>query len=50
MEYRRLGHSGFNVPVLSLGIGTFGGKGALAGWASSPVRGAQPQTGVIARA
>jgi aryl-alcohol dehydrogenase-like predicted oxidoreductase len=25
MEYRRLGHSGFNVPVLTFGTGTFGG-------------------------
>src|SRR5580692_6375200 len=27
MEYRRLGASGFSVPVLSFGCGTFGGKG-----------------------
>lgn len=27
MEYRRLGGSGFKVPVLSLGTGTFGGSG-----------------------
>ncbi len=27
MEFRRLGYSGFKVPVLSLGTGTFGGKG-----------------------
>ena len=29
MEYRRLGASGFKVPVLSFGTGTFGGKGEL---------------------
>ncbi len=29
MEYRRLGASGFSVPVLSFGAGTFGGKGQL---------------------
>src|SRR5947208_413705 len=27
MEYRLLGGSGFKVPVLSLGTGTFGGRG-----------------------
>lgn len=29
MEYRRLGHSGLQVPVLSFGTGTFGGVGPL---------------------
>jgi aryl-alcohol dehydrogenase-like predicted oxidoreductase len=29
MEYRRLGASGFTVPALSFGTGTFGGKGAF---------------------
>jgi aryl-alcohol dehydrogenase-like predicted oxidoreductase len=29
MEYRRLGTSGFTVPVLSFGTGTFGGRGEL---------------------
>jgi aryl-alcohol dehydrogenase-like predicted oxidoreductase len=29
MEYRRLGASGFTVPVLSFGTATFGGKGPL---------------------
>lgn len=29
MEYRQLGHSGFKVPVLSLGTATFGGIGDL---------------------
>src|ERR1700744_3129221 len=35
MEYRQLGRSGFNVPVLSFGTGTFGGRGGLAGWGST---------------
>jgi aryl-alcohol dehydrogenase-like predicted oxidoreductase len=29
MEYRRLGRSGFKIPVLSFGTGTFAGKGEL---------------------
>ena len=29
MDYRRLGASGFTVPVLSFGTGTFGGKGSF---------------------
>ena len=29
MDYRMLGRSGFKVPVLSLGTGTFGGGGEL---------------------
>lgn len=36
MEYRRLGASGFKVPVLSFGTGTFGGKGKLfAAWGAT---------------
>ena len=31
MEYRKLGASGLNVPVLSFGAGTFGGQGPLFG-------------------
>ena len=38
MEYRQLGGSGFKVPVLSLGTGTFGGSGALfQAWGSTDV-------------
>jgi aryl-alcohol dehydrogenase-like predicted oxidoreductase len=36
MDYRRLGASGFKVPVLSFGAGTFGGKGPLfSAWGNS---------------
>jgi aryl-alcohol dehydrogenase-like predicted oxidoreductase len=36
MEYRFLGGSGFRVPVLTLGTGTFGGKGELfSAWGNS---------------
>ncbi|KAF1721775.1 aldo/keto reductase [Pseudoxanthomonas wuyuanensis] len=38
MEHRYLGASGFRVPVLSLGTGTFGGQGALfSAWGSTDV-------------
>jgi len=38
MEYRYLGRSGFRVPALSLGTGTFGGQGALfSAWGSTDV-------------
>lgn len=38
MEYRKLGRSGFKVPALSFGTGTFGGKGEFFGaWGSNDV-------------
>ncbi|THD08432.1 aldo/keto reductase [Rhodanobacter lindaniclasticus] len=38
MDYRFLGRSGFKVPVLGFGTGTFGGKGPLfSAWGSSGV-------------
>ena len=38
MEYRQLGGSGLKVPVLTLGTGTFGGKGELfSAWGNSGV-------------
>jgi aryl-alcohol dehydrogenase-like predicted oxidoreductase len=39
MEYRRLGNSGFKVPVLSFGTGTFGGRGEFfAAWGATDVK------------
>ena len=44
MEYRQLGGSGLMVPVLSLGTGTFGGKGELfASWGETDVDEARRQ-------
>jgi len=38
MEYRQLGRSGFKVPALTFGTGTFGGKGDFFGaWGASDV-------------
>ncbi|APR79469.1 Oxidoreductase [Minicystis rosea] len=42
MEHRQLGRSGFQVPVLGFGAGTFGGKGPLfSAWGNTDVSGAQ---------
>ena len=39
MEYRRLGHSGIRVPVLSFGTGTFGGGSEFfKAWGSTDVK------------
>ncbi len=40
MDCRRLGHSGFKVPALSLGTGTFGVKGPMRSWGSADVKAA----------
>ena len=42
MEHRFLGRSGFKVPVLGFGAGTFGGQGPLfSAWGSTDVAGAR---------
>ena len=42
MEYRRLGASGFKVPALSFGTGTFGGRGEFfQAWGSTDAAGAR---------
>ena len=42
MDYRFLGASGFKVPVLTLGTGTFGGRGELfKAWGNTDVAGAK---------
>lgn len=42
MEYRHLGASGFKVPALSFGAGTFGGKGPVfIAWGNTDVAGAR---------
>jgi aryl-alcohol dehydrogenase-like predicted oxidoreductase len=42
MEYRQLGRSGLDVPVLSFGTGTFGGKGDFfSAWGSTDAAGAR---------
>jgi aryl-alcohol dehydrogenase-like predicted oxidoreductase len=42
MEYRLLGRSGFKVPVLTFGTGTFGGKGEFfKAWGDTDAKGAE---------
>lgn len=42
MEHRFLGHSGFKVPALGFGAGTFGGEGPLfSAWGNTDVAGAR---------
>jgi aryl-alcohol dehydrogenase-like predicted oxidoreductase len=42
MEYRLLGRSGFSVPVLTFGTGTFGGKGDFfKAWGDTDAKGAE---------
>jgi aryl-alcohol dehydrogenase-like predicted oxidoreductase len=46
MEYRQLGASGFKVPVLSLGTGTFGGQGSFKGFGETDATEASRLVGV----
>src|ERR1700684_268426 len=47
MEYRQLGRSGFKVPVLSFGTGTFGGSNAFfKAWGASDVKEGTRRVGV----
>lgn len=41
MEYRQLGYSGFNVPVLSLGTANFGSKGFFKTWGDTDAKAAK---------
>ena len=38
MEYRQLGRSGFYVPALTFGTGTFSGQGGLAAWGATDAK------------
>jgi len=47
MEYRFLGNSGFRVPALGFGAGTFGGKGPLfSAWGNTDLAGARRLIGI----
>src|SRR5450755_3661586 len=51
MEYRQLGASGFNVPALTFGTGTFGGQGDLfKAWGETGVAEATRLVGVCLEA
>ena len=47
MEYRLLGRSGFKVPALTFGTGTFGGKGDFfKAWGDTDIQGATRMVGI----